>query len=174
VRRFAACLLVVLGAVVIAGCGAGGLGDQHAATTVPPPADRKAAPQFSAPALDGHGRVDLASLRGHPAVLNFWASWCGPCTRETPELVSFARSHPNVRVLGLAVTDKPSASRAFARKYHVGYPLGIDRSGDVGNRYGIPGLPSTFILDRDGRIVSTWYGPIDVKDLDLLVAQLGT
>ena len=128
--------------------------------------DRQPAPSFSVPALDGSGRVSLAQLRGRPVVVNFWASWCEPCKRETPDLVAFAASHPKIQVVGLATTDVPGDSRAFARRYNVPYPLGVDRSGAVGHRYDIAGLPTTVIVDCSGRVFVSWSGPISSGDLD--------
>jgi thiol-disulfide isomerase/thioredoxin len=158
--------------LLIAGCGAGGLGDD----APPPPTiavrDRQVAPAFSVPRLDGHGALRLSSLRGTPVVVNFWASWCAPCKRETPLLVRFARTHPGIRVIGIAVNDKPAASRSFARAHRVTYALGIDRDGALGDRYGIPGLPSTILIDARGRIASTYPGQLSQKELSSLATRV--
>ncbi len=173
VRRLIALALCLVGAsVAVAGCGAGGLGEGQAPPTTVPAKDRKAAPAFSVPALNGDGTVTLAAHRGRPVVVNFWASWCEPCKRETPALVAFAKSHPQVDVVGLATTDRPSDSRAFAERYGVPYTLGIDRKGSVGNRFGIAGLPTTVIVDAQGRVFANWSGPIAVSDLDRFTKQL--
>jgi thiol-disulfide isomerase/thioredoxin len=171
-RAIAALLLVSVVCALAAGCGAAGLGDD----APPPPtigaADRSVAPVFSVPRLAGPGQVRLAALRGQPVLLNFWASWCAPCKRETPALVAFSRAHPDIRVVGLAVNDAPSDSRGFARRYDIPYTLGIDRSGAVGERYGIPGLPSSIAIDAQGRVVTSWPGPLSAKDLDNVAARL--
>jgi cytochrome c biogenesis protein CcmG, thiol:disulfide interchange protein DsbE len=174
VRRLIALAFCLVGAcIAVAGCGSAGLGEGQA----PPPTvavkDRRPAPSFSLPALDGDGRVTLAAHRGRPVVVNFWASWCEPCKRETPALVAFSKAHPEVDVVGLATTDRPADSRAFAKRYGVPYPLGVDRSGDVGNRYGIAGLPTTIIVDQQGRVFVSWSGPITQDDLERFAKELG-
>lgn len=172
-RLIALALCVAAAATVVAGCGSAGLGEGEA----PPPTiaakDRDPAPSFSVPALDGDGRVSLSGGRGRPVVVNFWASWCEPCKRETPEVVAFAHEHPEIDVIGLATTDRISDARAFARSHRIPYALGVDRKGDVGHRYGIAGLPTTIVVDCDGRVFVSWSGPITRADLDRFAREIG-
>lgn len=116
--------------------------------------------------LSGH-RVTLAELRGKPAFVNFWASWCDPCRQEAPEVERFERSlHGRARLVGVDYTDQSGPARAFVRRYGWSFPVLSDPDGIAGARYAFIGLPSTFVLDRDGRIVETLQGPQDVAGLD--------
>ncbi|HTI34231.1 MAG TPA: TlpA disulfide reductase family protein, partial [Miltoncostaea sp.] len=124
-RRALALLVAIAIAALLVGCSGAGLGENTDQQLAPPP-KRDPAPRVDAPALDGNGRVTLTAHRGKPVILNFWASWCEPCQRETPELVAFSKRHPTIDVVGLAVNDIPSDARRFARKESVPYELGVD------------------------------------------------
>ncbi len=163
--RLIAAALAAL-ALMAAGCSEAGL---DSAPTGEPGGP---APAFSVPALSGEGQVALADHRGTPVVLNFWASWCGPCKKEMPDLVAFAEEHPDVAVIGLAVNDAPADSRRFAERYRVGYELGIDRRADVAGEFGATGLPVTVFVDREGQIVSTQFGSVTRPDLEAFAESM--
>lgn len=171
-RRVLALLVAIAIAAVLAGCGAAGLGENTDQQLIAPP-DRKAAPKIDQPALDGDGRVTLAAHRGRPVILNFWASWCEPCQRETPELVAFAKRHPTIDVVGLAVNDIPSDARRFARRESVTYELGLDRGADAAGKFGVSGLPVTAVIDAEGRLAATFIGEISEAQLESFAKQLG-
>lgn len=166
----AAILVLVLAILALAGCG-----DDLTDVAVEPQlaADGAPAPGFDLPRLDGDGRISLADQPGKPVILNFWASWCGPCRKEMPVIQEFATQTPGVRVVGLAVSDAPADSRAFARETGIDFELGIDRDGSVANRYSATGLPVTVVIDSAGQVVSTWFGEITRPALDAFAAQLG-
>lgn len=104
--------------------------------------------------------VQLDSLRGKPAAINFWASWCEPCRREAPELERLARSlHGSASVVGVDWSDGADSARAFIREHHMSYPDLRDGEGVVGQKYGLIGLPTTFILDSHGTISDVLQGP---------------
>jgi cytochrome c biogenesis protein CcmG, thiol:disulfide interchange protein DsbE len=106
--------------------------------------------------------VTLANLRGHPVAINFWASWCGPCRKEAPELEGLARSLPaGSRLVGVDYNDATGGARDFIKRYGWRFPVLRDADGQVGDAYRIQGLPTTFILDSRGRIVDTLRGPQD-------------
>ena len=172
-RPAIAALLAVLAiALVAAGCGgAAGLGGDDT-RQVQPEGDRPPAPAVSAPALDGGPDLTLASRGGRPVILNFWASWCEPCQRETPALVAFSKANPGLDVVGLAVNDRLGDSRRFAARLKIPYDLGADRDADVASRFGVQGLPVTVIIDADGRIADTFVGEITRAQLDGYAAQL--
>jgi cytochrome c biogenesis protein CcmG, thiol:disulfide interchange protein DsbE len=118
----------------------------------------------SAPALPSEiltpPRMTVASLRGKPALINFWASWCGPCAKEAPELARLSRNlRGSGTLVGVDWNDALSGARGFIRKYGWTFPNLRDADGVVGNRYGLSGLPNTFVLDRSGRIVQVLRGP---------------
>ena len=117
------------------------------------------APQLPTQVLSGH-RVTLASLRGKPAVVNFWASWCGPCKKEAPQLEGLAKSlHGKASLVGVDWNDAADNARSFISENHWSYPVLRDGAGEVGNAYGLTGLPTTFVLDAKGDIAETLRGP---------------
>jgi thiol-disulfide isomerase/thioredoxin len=104
--------------------------------------------------------VTLASLRGHPALVVFWASWCEPCIREAPALERFAQSaQGRNRIVGVDWSDEHSGASAFVRRWGWSFPTLRDANGTVGNEYEISTLPTTFVLDSGGRIRRTLHGP---------------
>jgi cytochrome c biogenesis protein CcmG, thiol:disulfide interchange protein DsbE len=105
-------------------------------------------------------RVTLAALRGRPVIVHFWASWCGPCTKEAPEIARLASElHDRAALVGVDWSDSHSNATAFVRKHRWSFPILEDHAGAVGNRYDLAGLPSTFVLDARGRIVKRLIGP---------------
>jgi thiol-disulfide isomerase/thioredoxin len=118
-----------------------------------------AAPALPAQVLHGP-KVDLASLRGSPALINFWASWCTPCRQEAPALARLARGvNGQARVVGVDWNDTTANADEFIKQHRLSYPILRDGSSAVGERFGLTGLPTTFVLDSDGRIVGTLRGP---------------
>ncbi len=116
--------------------------------------------------------VTLASLRGEPAAINFWASWCSPCQKEAPELERVARSlHGRGRLVGVDWNDDLGAARSFVSKNGLTYPNMVDPSGMTGNGYGLNGLPTTFILDSRGTITDVLRGP---QSAEALLQALGS
>ena len=132
-----------------------------------PPKVGGPAPAFSLGRLDGSGKRDLASLRGHPVVLNFWASWCGPCKREAPALEQLWHRYrgKGVVFVGVDSNDAASDARRFLRAHGITYPTVHDARGLVAaNRYNVGDLPVTYFIDKQGRLVdSPVLGPVSEK-----------
>lgn len=128
--------------------------------------DRQPAPDFQVSTFDGNS-LSLSDLRGKIVVLNFWASWCPPCRNETP-LLEAAQDNlgDDVVLVGMDIWDAESDARDFLNQYGVTYTVGRDDDGGVAIDYGVSGVPETFVIDADGRIVARLPG--EVKSLDQL------
>jgi len=121
--------------------------------------DGRAAPPLPAQALRPPA-VDLAALRGKPALVDFFASWCEPCAEEAPTLRKLSASlGGQATVVAVDWDDAGGAARAFVRKHGWDFPVLADTSGAAGEKYGLVGLPTSFVLDPRGRIVATFRGP---------------
>lgn len=165
--------------IVFAGCE----GSSSVMEDVPPPAaegdalirpaDREMAPNLEFVTFKGKS-FNIKEHRGKPVVLNFWASWCGPCRLEARVFEQAYRKYSvsgGVVFAGVAVTDREEAARNFVKEFSISYPNGIDDTGRIAGVYGIYAIPQTFILDKKGRIASVYVGAI-VED-DIFVDVLG-
>jgi thiol-disulfide isomerase/thioredoxin len=135
------------------------------------------APAFSRRSLDG-ARVRLRSYRGKVVLLNFWATWCPPCQVELPQFAAWQTKYnaDGLQVIAISMDDDPAPVRALARRFHLGFPIIL---GDpaIGSLYGgVLGLPVTFLIARDGTVVSRFEGAAEneaqLADLETAVRQL--
>ena len=110
----------------------------------------KAAPDFTV--SDGTSSVHLANYRGKVVLLNFWASWCGPCIQETPALVELHHERPDLAILAVSIDEDPDAYRRFLTRFHVDLTTVRDPNQTVAKMYGTDGWPETYIIDRTGVI----------------------
>jgi peroxiredoxin len=122
----------------------------------PPPKVGRPAPTFALQRLSGSGEISLESLRGRTVVLNFFASWCGPCKREAPVLERLYRDDRGrgLVVLGVDANDSRGDAQHFVHVHDLTYPVVFDHDGLVAsNRYAVADLPVTYVLNPRGRIV---------------------
>jgi len=126
------------------------------------------APDFELPSLQGGPPIALSSFSGHVLVLNFWASWCGPCRLEAPGLrrVSEGYSERGVRFLGVDYRDDEAAGRAFVEEFQVPYPSVSDPAGSLAYDYGLIGFPTTLIIDPGGTIRYRFVGYLEQDVLE--------
>jgi len=129
-------------------------------------------PKRAQPAL-ADGRIDLTELRGTPVVLNFWASWCIPCKEEAPYLAASAQAHRReVAFLGIDIQDFERDAREFLEDLQVPYPSVRDGTSNTPDAYGLTGVPETYYLDADGRIVKHATGAVSRRELEASVVQI--
>lgn len=128
-------------------------------------------PPLELPCLNESRKVDVSRLAG-PAVVNLWASWCGPCRKEMPVLAEAARRNPGVRFVGINTQDRPEAAADFLARTGVTYPQLVDIDGLVLADTRVPGLPVTLALDADGRVVERVIGEISEAELSTLLDSL--
>lgn len=119
------------------------------------------APPLRITGFDG-APIDLAGLAGQGVVLNFWASWCGPCRAEAPLLEAAWRREAarGIVFVGVNVQDDADAARAFLTEFGITYPNGPDTAQRWDRQFGVDGLPVTFFIDPDGAIRATVLGPV--------------
>ncbi len=131
------------------------------------------APRFSL--LDPDGvRYTLDDLRGQVVLLNFWATWCEPCKAEMPELDELAREYrgEGFRVLAVNVLEDAPTIRRFGKELGLELPLLVDRSGEVNKAYSVQGLPTSYLIDRDGVIRDVRLGVVTRRYLEARLPTL--
>jgi peroxiredoxin len=117
-------------------------------------------PSFGGRTVDGRP-VSLATLRGRVILINFWASWCAECRPEMPALEHLHREYGSrgLTVLGINARERGEAVQVYAKELGLTFPLLLDSQGEIGALFGVIGLPTTFLIARDGRAVARAIGP---------------
>ncbi|WP_260292058.1 peroxiredoxin family protein [Sedimenticola hydrogenitrophicus] len=140
-----------------------------AAQTLTPVEARPMAPDFTLQDLDGNA-VRLADLRGRPVIVNFWATWCPPCREEMPSMQrAWERLQPEgVALLAVNVGEDADSVFQFTGSYPVEFPILFDSDGSVSGAWPIRGLPTTFVVDPQGRIAYRAIGGREWDDPALL------
>jgi peroxiredoxin len=129
----------------------------------------KLASNFRLKDLTGR-EVALSSLRGKVVFLNVWATWCPPCREEMPSIESLYndfRANKDFVVLAVSQDTDQAAVLQFIKKHHFQFPVLLDPRNEVGENYDVSGIPETFIIGRDGRIVAHHVGPYDWANSDI-------
>ncbi len=133
----------------------------------------RTAPVFSLPDLVAPDKnISLADFRGRDLVVNFWASWCGPCKSEMPLLESAYRAeHGRVSFLGIDSNDTRNSAVAFLADVHVTYPAASDAHGSVASRYRLFGLPTTVFISPRGKMLGRHIGQLNATTLKAALRQ---
>ena len=128
---------------------------------------------FTLTLFDGE-TLRLSELRGKVVLIDFWTSWCPPCRREAPTLADAYRRFQGagVEFVGVAVWDSEEESSRFVREHDVSYPNGLDSKGTIAIDYGLTGIPEKYIVDREGRLVRKFVGPMEPDRLEALLIEL--
>ncbi len=130
------------------------------------PVEGHLAPDFEMQYADGR-RLRLSDLRGQPVLINFWASWCGPCRVEMPELIEAYTAHRGERleVIAVNVQEESAVAQAYAAELGMPFLVVVDSTGDIARRYQVRNLPSSLFIDREGVIRARWMGILSREQL---------
>lgn len=130
------------------------------------PVTAKLAPDFRLGLFDGTS-LHLANLKGHPILLDFWASWCMPCREEAAALEDLWQSYRDTELMfiGASVQDREAAALKFLAEFSITYPNGPDVDGKISIDYGLMGVPEKFLINRKGQIVRRLIGPVPTSVL---------
>lgn len=160
-----AAIVLVLG---LAGCGnaknpaAEGKANASASVVV---AQGKEAPDFTVTMLDG-SQVKLSSLRGKPVFLNFWATWCPPCVGEMPHFEAlYPQYKDKINFLAVSIDSDSSAPKKFASSKGFTFPIAHDGQKNIAGMYSIEAIPTSFLLDKDGKIIASHLGGMSENEL---------
>ena len=131
-------------------------------------------PSLQVTTVDGKA-YDLAAQRGNWVVVNFWATWCGPCLKEMPELSALDAMREHVEVIGLAYEDiQPAEMQAFLKTHPVVYPVAIVDVYDPPKDFASPrGLPTTYLISPEGKVAKHFLGPITASEIEAAIAAAG-
>ncbi len=129
------------------------------------------APNFRFVLEDGR-HSSLHELRGQPVVINFWATWCGPCRREMPEFVEASEAHEGLVILAVNTQEKLKVVEPFAQEFAITMPVIRDESGDIKELYEVSGMPTSIFIGRDGRVAATWAGLLNSEALAEFLAEI--
>jgi cytochrome c biogenesis protein CcmG, thiol:disulfide interchange protein DsbE len=163
---------VMLVAVVVFGRSHAGELEPPQAVPLPPPAKRDPAPAFSARTLDGRS-VSLATYRGKPLVINFFAHWCDPCKREAPAFAQLDRRYSGrVALLSVARDSTMQGVRGFVDTYRMSWPVVFRDGTALADRYGALYPPTTYVIDAQGRVVFEIRGETTERRVAGILDQL--
>jgi peroxiredoxin len=138
-------------------------------------AEKKVAPDFTLPSKDS-GNLRLSEQRGNIVMVNFWASWCGPCREELPEMEALYQEYADMgfEILAVNVDDEVSKADILLDDIEVSFPVLYDTAGDVSKLYDVSAMPTTVIIDRDGnkRLLHLGYRAGDEVKYDKAIKML--
>ncbi len=163
---YAMAFFTLLAFAGLQGCKASDKGKATTATGSAAPGEGDRLIPFKIRTLDGKD-LSIDGLKGRPIVINFWASWCGPCRLEASSIQNnyLAFRDKGVEFIGVAIQDNLSDARAFVKEFKWTFPVGLDESGDIADEYKLYGVPKTLVAGKDGKIVFTHTGAVSSEAL---------
>jgi len=164
----AAFFSLVMSVFALAGCG-----EKTVAAPVKAARPKQFAPAFTVKTLGGK-TFSLASKRGTPVVVNFWASWCTPCAIEAPALEKIYVRHKGrgVEFIAIAVEDTKKDAQKFVSRHRLTFPVGLDETGEVMAAYGANIIPQTYVIAADGYVSYVRKGIVNEEELVKEIAKL--
>jgi thiol-disulfide isomerase/thioredoxin len=121
----------------------------------------------------GGTNVSMADLRGHTVLLDFWATWCGPCQKEGPvvERIAHRYSDQGLSVIGVNTSDQAGNAAPYVKMHHLTYPIAYDDGQRVAAAFGVDGLPTLVVISKEGKVVAVRTGETSESDLDALIKR---
>ncbi|MEC7987918.1 MAG: redoxin domain-containing protein [Myxococcota bacterium] len=134
---------------------------------------KREAPSFSYRTYRDDRSASLSDHKGKVVLIDFWATWCGPCLMSIPKLNQLHDKYAEKGLVILGVTDEPKDTiRSIARRYNIAYPLGIDREREAFASYFVSSLPTAFLIDREGRVQEIFVGAGHSRRLESKIEAL--
>lgn len=166
-----------LGVLVLAGLQASGWlrggAPSFSGAAVQSPQVGNPAPDFSLETVDG-AQVSLSDLRGTPVLINFWATWCGPCVVEMPNIQEYYERYPGrFEVLAVNADESQREVAAFAGKMNLTFPLLLDPGNQVNSLYRLRGYPTTFLVDAEGVVQVQHIGSLSEEQIEAYLLKVG-
>jgi peroxiredoxin len=164
-RKIGATVGLAVGILVLVAAGVAMWGSGQSGSSGRPIAGQ-AAPDFTLDLLDG-STITLSELRGRVVVVNFWATWCPPCEDELPDLQTIWEDYQaeGIVLIGVAFDEGEPAVQEMAARLGVTFPLGLEAEDSISAAYGVTGMPETFVVDQEGRVVYVHVGPVTAEEL---------
>lgn len=153
--------------MLVAACGGGASGSPQAKTGDP-------APQITGTAIDG-STIDLASFRGRPVIVNFWASWCVPCREEFPlfqQKLQELGASDGLAIIGVLYKDEPALAQKFLADFGAAWPTVTDPDGRIAETYRVVAPPQTYFIDKNGVVRAMHIGQVTDEDFAAEYAKI--
>jgi cytochrome c biogenesis protein CcmG, thiol:disulfide interchange protein DsbE len=138
-----------------------------------PPTVGSPVSDFTLPVLSG-GSLNLSTLKGKPVIINFWATWCGPCKLEMPLLQQYAQKYSDrFALFGVDFQEEPDVVQAFVNSLGLTFPILLDKTGIAADLYFVRNFPTTFFVDSDGVLRAQHVGQLSEEDLAGYLKTIG-